>query len=502
MRLSNLLQEISGLPAQADVQISRLILDSRQIQRGDTFIAVKGTQSDGRQYIADVIARGAAAVLVEKDADYAEVKFQGETPVIPVKELKARLGEIAAAFYGYPARHMKVFGVTGTNGKTSTTHFIAQALQHFHLRCGVMGTLGNGLYGNLGAPGLTTPDPVTLHATLKEFINQGAKACAMEVSSHSIDQGRVNGIAFDAGIFTNLTQDHLDYHGTMDAYAAVKKHFLADFSIRHLIVNVDDAYGCAWVDAWQQKPSVIAYGLKRHSLPASIPQIYADDIQLSLAGMRANIITPWGSGELLLPLIGQFNLSNALAVLAVLCLQEISFTDALGALSVLKPVPGRMEILGGDDHPLIAVDYSHTPDALEKALQALRLHTNGKLICVFGCGGNRDAAKRPLMAKIAEQLADQVIVTSDNPRHEDPAEIVRQITTGFQRKDRVVIELDRSKAIEKSIQCATANDCILIAGKGAERYQQIGDQKYPFDDVSEVRRYLNETVVKEHHGDN
>lgn len=499
MRLSSILQQEFHLPPEADADISRLILDSRKAQSGDVFIALKGTQNDGRQFIGDVIAKGVAAVLVETDITTDKVSYQHGIPVIPVPMLRARLGQIAAAFYGYPSQHMKMFGVTGTNGKTSCTQFLAQALKHFHIPCGVMGTLGNGLYGALGEPGLTTPDAVTLHATLKEFLQLGAKATAMEVSSHSIDQGRVNGIAFEAGIFTNLTQDHLDYHGTMAAYAAVKKSFFTEFSIRHLIINADDPYGRAWLDEFKH-PSMFAYGLQRAALPTNIPQIFTENVSLSLTGISANVITPWGSGELSLPLVGQFNLSNILAVLAALCLQEIPFDHVLQVLSQLRAVPGRMQLLGGHGKPLVAVDYSHTPDSLEKALQALRLHTTGKLICVFGCGGNRDAAKRPLMAKIAEQWADQVIVTNDNPRHEDPDDIARQILSGFQDPNRVQVVLERSKAIEKSIQYAAENDCILIAGKGAEQYQQIGEQKYPFDDVSQASRYLNETV-NEHHGD-
>ncbi len=494
MRLSTLLQQITNLPPEADVDAARLILDSRQAKHGDVFIALKGTKSDGRQYIADVIARGAAAVLVESDNVSTGIIFQNNIPLIPIRDLRKLLGEIAAVFYGFPAQKMKMFGVTGTNGKTSCTHFIAQALQQFQIPCGIMGTLGSGLYGALGEPGLTTPDAVTLHATLKEFLQQGAKATAMEVSSHSIDQGRVNGIAFEAGIFTNLTQDHLDYHGTMDAYAAVKKRFFTDFSMKHIIVNSDDSHGRKWLSELNH-PSLFAFGLRHVQLPPSIPQIFADKISLTSSGIQSTISTPWGEGDLLLPLIGQFNLSNVLAVLAVLCLQEIPFEKVLHALSQLTAVPGRMQLLGGHGKPLVAVDYSHTPDALEKALQALRHHTGGKLICVFGCGGDRDAAKRPLMAKIAEELADQVIVTNDNPRHEEPEEIARQIISGFEHPERVSVLLDRSKAIEKSIQCAAANDCILIAGKGAEHYQQIGDQRFLFDDVMQASHYLNETVL-------
>lgn len=497
MRLSSILNSIATIPPEADITVTRLIQDSREVKPGDIFIALSGTKTKGSQFIPEVIQKKAAAVLLDEEGHIA---WQQSIPIIPIKNLRAHLGKIAAEFYGHPASRMKMFGVTGTNGKTSCTHFLAQALQSFNLSCGVMGTLGNGLYGALGEPGLTTPDALTLHATLKQFLAQGAKATAMEVSSHSIDQGRVNGIAFEAGIFTNLTQDHLDYHHTMAAYAAVKKRFFTEFSQKHIILNGDDAYGKQWLSELTNHPSVFAYGLKRMDLPASIPQIYADKIRLTLHGITAQIYTPWGNEALSLPLVGAFNLSNVLAVLTALCVQELPFADVMRTLSHLKPVPGRMTLLGGKGQPLVAVDYSHTPDSLEKALQALRAHAGGKVICVFGCGGNRDAAKRPLMAGIAEKLADQVIVTNDNPRHEDPADIAQQIIKGFQAPEAVSVILDRSKAIEKSIQCASANDCILIAGKGAEHYQQVGDVKLPFDDAAEVRRYLNQTV-NELHGD-
>ena len=499
MRLSTILQQVVHLPPEADCEFSRLILDSRNAQPGDVFIALKGTQTDGRKFIKNAFESGVAAVLVEAEDAGDNIEIQNNTPVITISALRLHLGDIAAAFYGHPARHMKMFGITGTNGKTSCTHFLAQALQYFQIPCGVMGTLGSGLFGSLGEPGLTTPDPITLHAELKDFINLGAKATAMEVSSHSIDQGRINGIAFEAGIFTNLTQDHLDYHGTMAAYEEVKKRFFTTYPVRHVVINADDAYGLAWLNEMNH-PSLFAYGLQQRSLPETIPYIYAENIHLSLTGMRAHVVSPWGSGDLALPLVGKFNLSNTLAVLAVLCLQEIPFHDALQALSQLKAVPGRMQLLCGQHKPLVVVDYSHTPDSLQQALQALRFHTKGRLICVFGCGGNRDAVKRPLMAKIAEQLSDQVIVTNDNPRHEDPEIIAQQIISGFRYPDRVEVILERSKAIEKSIQCAAENDCILIAGKGAEQYQQIGDVKHPFDDISYANNILNE-AINEHHGE-
>ncbi|VVC76348.1 UDP-N-acetylmuramoyl-L-alanyl-D-glutamate--2, 6-diaminopimelate ligase [Aquicella siphonis] len=491
MRLSQLLQDCYLLPVEADREISGLTLDSRQVKSQGLFLAVKGAQLDGRDYVRDAVSRGAAAILADADEEDLPVAWQADIPFIPVFQLRKQLGGLAARFYQYPAEKMRMIGVTGTSGKTSCTHFIAQSLQSLDISCGIIGTLGCGFYGALGTAGLTTPDAVTLQATLAQFSDCHAHAIAMEVSSHSIDQERIRPVAFDLGIFTNLSQDHLDYHGDMETYAAVKRRFLADRSTKHLIISADDAYGRAWINELASQKPVVAYGLRRHlSIPADIPFVYAARADLTPEGIRAEVRTPWGEGELLLPLMGQFNLSNALAVLASLCVYGISLEQTLACLSRLQTVPGRMQTLGGPGQPRIIVDYAHKPDALEKVLQALRAHTEGKLWCVFGCGGERDRGKRPLMAKIAEEWADQVIVTNDNPRHENPGEIVAEIMRGFLHPERVFIEMDRSKAIQNSIQWATAKDCVLIAGKGAERYQQIGDEKIPFDDVEQVKACL------------
>lgn len=493
MRLSTLLKTIFPLPADADCDIENLVLDSRKIKKNDLFLAVKGSHLDGRQYIADAIARGARAVLVEAEVEQSAIMRQQKVVLIPIQQLQKKLGELAACFYGEPAKHLHMLGVTGTNGKTSCTHFLAQTLQSLQTPCGIIGTLGNGFYGELGEAGLTTPDAVTLQATLQQFLQRGARAIAMEVSSHSIDQGRVNGIEFAIGLFTNLTQDHLDYHGDMQTYAAVKRRFFAELPTKQLIINADDPYGRQWITELAPHKPVYAYSInKPKEKNNTLPFIYAQDLELSLNGIKGYVHTPWGKGELALPLIGQFNLSNALAVLTALCVYGLPFTDVLQQLAKLRPVLGRMQTLKGQAKPLVVVDYAHTPDALEKVLQALRSHVQGKLFCVFGCGGDRDQSKRPLMATIAEQFADQIIVTNDNPRHEKPEDIAAQILRGFAHPERVQVVLDRSKAIENSIQCASTKDCVLIAGKGAEHYQQIGDEKIPFDDVEQAKAYLHE----------
>lgn len=491
MQLSILLNDILRLPPEIDCDISRLVLDSRKIKVNDLFFAVKGTQLDGRKYVLDAISQGAAAVLLDADTAYESITTQQNVPLIPIYQLQNKMGEIAGRFYGYPAKKMRMMGVTGTNGKTSCTHFIAQILQSLQIPCGIVGTLGSGFYQKLGEAGLTTPDAITLQAILHDLLEQGAKAVAMEVSSHSIAQGRVNGIEFEVGIFTNLTQDHLDYHGDMQTYAAVKHRFLADVPTKHLIMNADDPYGRKWIAELASCKSVFAYSThKLTSNPSHVPTICPENLELTQQGFRAPIDTPWGHGELTLPLIGRFNLSNALAVLTTLCVYGIPLKQVLNRLSQLKAVPGRMQTLGGDGKPLVVVDYAHTPDALEKVLQTLRAHTKGKLLCVFGCGGDRDHGKRPIMASIAEHLADQVIVTNDNPRHEKPEDIAHQILLGFTHPECVFVELDRSKAIENSIQSASSRDCVLIAGKGAEHYQQIGDEKILFDDAEQVSNFL------------
>lgn len=464
-------------------------LDSRAVQPGDVFIAIQGAKVDGRAFIASAIDRGAAAVLV--DGDQPQVLMQNAVPVITLPGLKAHLGDWAARYYESPSKHLPIIGVTGTNGKTSCTHFLAQALQQLGERCGVIGTLGSGFYGALGEPGLTTPDAVSLQASLDAFLKAGATSVAMEVSSHSIDQGRIQGIEFETTVFTNLTQDHLDYHGDMATYAGVKYRLFTDYAAKHRVINVDDAHGRAWAAALAHTGQVQAYALnKPEAWPTASPITFVKNTRLSLSGIHATLVSPWGEGEFSVPLIGAFNLSNVLAVFVSLCCRGYDFQAVLSSLKALTPVPGRMQTLGGQGKPLVVVDYAHTPDALDKVLGALRDHTEGQLACVFGCGGDRDPLKRPLMANIVERWADKVIVTNDNPRNETPEAILQDILKGFRDPSRIDVELDRSKAIQKSIQWAKASDCILIAGKGAERYQQVGEVKHPFDDVHEANYYL------------
>jgi UDP-N-acetylmuramoyl-L-alanyl-D-glutamate--2,6-diaminopimelate ligase len=357
--------------------------------------------------------------------------------------------------------------------------------------CGLIGTLGSGFPGALQETGMTTPDAIQLQRIFSELRAQRAKYVAMEVSSHSLDQGRVQGLDFEVGIFTNLTQDHLDYHGDIATYAAVKKRFFTDYPLRHAIINADDAVGQELITVLPAE-KVFGYSLKGAALQVRARErlIYVQKLRFDLSGMRAEVFTPWGDGELYAPLLGEFNLSNVLAVLATLGALGIPLDTVLACLARLAAVPGRMQLFGGAQEPRIIVDYAHTPDALEKTLRAVRQHCQGKLYCVFGCGGERDRGKRPLMGAIAEEHADQVLLTNDNPRHENPQAILAEILAGMKNPERVIVEPNRSKAIQDAIQCAKAGDYILIAGKGAETYQQIGDEKLPFNDGEKILEFL------------
>lgn len=489
VKLSELLEK--SIPS-GDVLISGLTLDSRAVHTGDLFFAYQGTSVDSRLFIDQAIDNGASAILVDTDSESLPFIFRGSVPIVSIPHLTHQISAIAGRFYQNPAQSMEIIGVTGTNGKTSCTYFLASVLEQLSKRCGVIGTLGYGVYGDIQFNGLTTPDAITVQRVLSEFKVKQVNYVAMEVSSHSLSQGRVDAIPFKVGVFTNLTQDHLDYHGTMDSYGAAKKRLFDELSTQHAVINHDDAFGQALITELHHKKNIIAYGLKKSTL---VDSVFAENVRLH-HGIHAHVVTPWGEGEIETALMGQFNLHNILAVIAVLGVLNIPLKEILACLKNIKAVPGRMEVFGGHEQPLVVVDYSHTPDSLEKALQALRPHCHGRLFCVFGCGGDRDRGKRPLMAAIAERYADHVIVTDDNPRTEDPQQIVKDIMQGFVEPKKIIVQHDRSKAIYNSIQYAQRGDCILIAGKGAETYQQIGEKKIPFSDVEQVREMLNARLAQ------
>lgn len=468
--------------ASRDPSIRELTLDSRSVRPGDLFLAVPGTRMDGREHIADALKRGAAAVAYE--AEGATVLPITEVPLIPVKGLAAQLSDIAGRFYGEPSRLLDLVGVTGTNGKTSVTQLVAQALDLLGQHCGLIGTLGTGFYGALQSGRLTTPDPIAVQATLNDLKKAGAKAVAMEVSSHALDQGRVAALAFDIAVMTNLSRDHLDYHGSMQAYEDAKTRLFGWPNLRCRVVNLDDDFGRR-LAAEQGESRLISYSLKD---PAA--SLYCREAHFDDDGVRAVIVTAQGEHSLRSRLLGRFNLSNMLAAVGTLMALDYPLDEILKVTPVLEGPVGRMQRLGGGSKPLVVVDYAHTPDALEQVLQALRPHAKGQLLCLFGCGGDRDRGKRPLMAEVAERLADGVLVTDDNPRTEDPQQIFADIRPGFAQADAVEFVAGRGPAIAQLIASAGVDDVIVLAGKGHEDYQEINGERHDFSDLVEAEKAL------------
>ncbi len=489
--LSQLLKGINSVRNSADVMISGLCQDSRQLKSGDLFFAYSGIQADGRDFVNEAIKKGAAAVLLEPNGKL--VFFSSSIPIISIPNLKIYLGLIAARFYGNPSQHVPVVGITGTNGKTSCTHFLAQCLQQLHSCCGVIGTLGNGLYPHLKTGLLTTPDAVELQQLLAELKARKAKTVLMEVSSHRLAQQRLNGMEFSIAAFTNLTRDHLDYHGSMVEYAQAKRSFFDLPGVRQAVLNADDPYGQTWLSELAGSLPVIAYSINQPLLNlAHIPQVTVKHYTFNSQGLHAEIATPWGDISIENPfLIGTFNLSNLLLVLTVLKLLDFPLAAIAKVISNIKGVQGRMEVFRRPHKPQVVIDYAHTPDALQQVLQALRTHCQGTLYCVFGCGGDRDRGKRALMAEVAEQYADQLVLTNDNPRFEDPGQIIQDIQRGLSGVKPVYIEQDRQLALAYAIQKAKAEDIVLVAGKGHEAYQLIAGIKHLFSDEAEVKRLLN-----------
>lgn len=481
------------------VKITRLVTDSRLVDPGDTFVAYPGGQLDGRQFIPQAIARGANAVIW--DAHNFVWNRAWQLPNLAVNELRRHAGEIAARVYGRPSEKLWMVGITGTNGKTSCSHWIAQTLSALGRRTALIGTLGNGFPGNgfpsrLQATLNTTPDAISVHALLAEYVQQGAQAVAMEVSSHALEQGRVNAVEYDVALLTNLSRDHLDYHGDMTRYAAAKRRLFEWKQLKYAVLNLDDAFGSELAEQLQDaEVEVIAYGLSDQALQQAerlgLRMVFGGNLQLDAQGCRVQVHSSWGGGELNSSLLGRFNVENLLGTLAVLLVSDVTLGQALHELARLGSVPGRMQTLGGAGRPSVVVDYAHTPDALEKVLHALREVTapgGGKLICVFGCGGDRDRGKRPMMGTVAGKLADVSIVTSDNPRAEDPQEIIAAIVSAMAGGHQVIE--DRAQAIALAIKTAQAADTVLIAGKGHEEYQEIKGVKYPFSDIDVAKASL------------
>ncbi|RCS29795.1 UDP-N-acetylmuramoyl-L-alanyl-D-glutamate--2,6-diaminopimelate ligase [Rhodanobacter denitrificans] len=477
--------QVAAVPGAGRIVVSGLALDSRRVRRGDAFFALRGTRGHGITFAPGAVQRGAQVVLAE--APVVDDAAALDVPVLWIEGLHGQVGEIAARFYERPSESLRMVGVTGTNGKTSCVQLLAQALTLLGHRTASIGTLGAGVHGRLREGERTTPDAVTVQELLAEFRDAGVSHVAMEVSSHALEQGRVAAVDFEVAAFTNLTRDHLDYHGSMEAYGAAKAKLFAWPGLRSAAINVDDAFG-------RELAGQLPAGVQRLRFSMAgdgEAEVAASAIATSAEGLSFMLRTPWGTRAVRSQLIGRFNVANLLAVVACLGALGEPFARIVEAVAQLQPVNGRMSGLGGlHGQPLVVVDYAHTPDALEQALAAVRAHCAGKLICVFGCGGERDAGKRPLMGAIAARLADVAIVTDDNPRGEDGDAIVAQIVAGMQAARAMAVERDRATAIADALQLARAGDAVLIAGKGHETYQEGADGKHPFDDLAVARAVL------------
>ncbi len=462
-----------------------LVIDSRKLQSGDIFCAYSGSVVDGRKFIPAVIEAGAEAVLFEPDSS-----IECNVESFQIKNLMHYVGLLAAHRYNYPSKSFLNIAITGTNGKTSISHWLNQAYTYLDKTSAIIGTTGAGIYPALNDYASTTPDPITLQQLLSQFQNASVEVLAMEVSSHALVQGRVNGVNFSTAVFTNLTQDHLDYHHTMKEYFAAKAELFYWQGLEHAVINADDVYGLRLIQDLQQSAStvnIISYGIDSGDLCAS-------EIKLTTGGI--SFILNYANQQQLIhsKIIGRFNIYNLLAVFGTLLVNGIAWNQLALVAEQLKPVVGRMDAVIYNDKPLVVVDYSHTPDALEKALSTLReISSNANLICVFGCGGNRDAGKRPLMGAIAAKYADWSIITTDNPRHEDPVEIIQDIVHGVKTSNYQII-VDRKSAIIEAFKLAKAGDVVLVAGKGHESYQEIKGVKHHFSDLELVTELLDEKI--------
>ncbi|WP_321816185.1 MULTISPECIES: UDP-N-acetylmuramoyl-L-alanyl-D-glutamate--2,6-diaminopimelate ligase [unclassified Paraburkholderia] len=483
--------------------------DTRSLQPGDVFLAYAVEGADNRLHIENALARGAAAVLYQPEGYTGAFDVAQAQNALAVAQLDILAGEIASGWYGDASDAMLVVGVTGTNGKTSCSQWIASALTAIGQKCAIVGTLGSGFVGQLVHTGFTTPDAPQLQRSLAQLRQQGAQAVAMEVSSHALHQGRVNGTSFDVAIFTNLTQDHLDYHRTFEAYEAAKARLFAWPGLRAAVINADDAAGRRLIAATRGTTRTIAYGVETPAADAPVADAWlrAKDVRATATGTAFHLETSdWGEANIEVQTLGLFNVSNLLGVLGALLAANVPLLAALNEIAKLQPVNGRMERLGGridQDEPLVVIDYAHTPDALEKTLEALRpiaAARGGRLICMFGCGGDRDATKRPLMGAIAERLADQTVVTSDNPRSEAPAAIIDQVVGGMREPAKARRIEDRASAILQAVRGAAKEDVIVLAGKGHEATQEIMGKKRAFSDQDHARLALAARPTSDRHG--
>ncbi|MGH1439242.1 MAG: UDP-N-acetylmuramoyl-L-alanyl-D-glutamate--2,6-diaminopimelate ligase [Cellvibrionaceae bacterium] len=488
----------------ASMPIAGITIDSREVDEGYLFVAIKGLQVHGKDFAEQAIKNGAAAILIDEEES---LSLPATTvPVIRMEKMERQLSRVAGNFYAQPSYNLPVIGVTGTNGKTTCTQLLAQAFAYLDIPCGVMGTLGYGLVNKekleqnenlqdeLVETGMTTTDPVTTQQICASLYESGANVLAMEVSSHGLSQHRVSDVFIRTAVFTNLSHDHLDYHGSMNEYGAAKAKLFDMSSVTSAVINLDDEFSARLIRQLRPDIQLVTYSVDRsdalsvaHS-SASIAHFSVESIIASDKGIKATLLTPDGKFDFTTMLVGRFNISNLLAVVATLYVNRYALDSIVGILPKLKPVPGRMEIIPNQTGVQVVIDYAHTPDALKNALSALATHVEGKLWCVFGCGGDRDRKKRPQMAAIAEELADKVVLTSDNPRTESSVQIFADIEAGFSTPRDVIV--DRASAIDFAISEAERGDVVLIAGKGHEDYQIIGKKHFPFSDHNEARLSL------------
>ena len=486
--LARLLDGLATPPR--DVEVSDLTQDGRGARPGTAFLAVRGTHEHGLEYAPQAVANGARAVLWEPAPAARLPDLPSEIVVVEVPHLREHASAIADRFFGAPSRQLAVVGVTGTNGKTTTAYLLAQALEAAGRPAAYMGTIGTGRPRRLVASALTTGDAVTVQRTLARLRQEGAASVAMEVSSHAIDQARVGAVRFRTAAFTNLTRDHLDYHGTMEAYGATKARFFTRDELGSRVINVEDAFGRQLARDTRGRGRLIVTSRGHHSQPDAAGFVRAMRVELSSRGIELEFDSSWGAGALRSTLLGDFNVDNLLIVIAVLLDWGIAPEEAARALAKVHAAPGRMETFGGERAPLAVVDYAHTPDALRKALLAARAHCRGRLALVFGCGGDRDPGKRPLMGEIAAELADDIVITDDNPRTESPQAITAGIVAGIPAGHAYRVEHDRGRAIHDAVLDARPQDVVMIAGKGHEDYQLYGRERRAFSDQDAVRAAL------------
>ena len=490
MQLSTILKDVTNINFQ-DCDITKITLDSRQATTGTLFCAINGHNIDARKFIPSTLENNVTAVLADSDSteDYLEIKEN--TQIIYIHNLNSKLSKIADNFYQHPSTKTNIVGITGTNGKTTIAQLVSQWVDLLGFKSATMGTIGNGFYGELVEAANTTGSAFDIQENIAEYVEGNAKCVTMEVSSHGLVQSRIKDIDFDIVAFTNLSQDHLDYHNTMEEYFEAKTSLFKDFDTKYKVINIDDEYGKKLVDLIEDKDSIIAVSTKEHGLSSKFKRfVSVKNVQYTNKGTTISLESHLGDFALTTKLIGPFNVMNTLQALAIVGALGYNKEDILHSASKLTPVIGRMEIFKSNKKTTIIVDYAHTPDGLEKALQAARIHTVGNLWCIFGCGGDRDVTKRPIMAQIAEENADKIIITNDNPRTEDENIILEDVKAGIKNKDAVQTIPDRFSAIKYALDHANSNDLILVAGKGHEDYQIIGTEKIHYSDRESAEKLL------------